>query len=73
MDKAIFELPKQDGIPVLSPLQRPIELGETLRTLRGQIDAKREDGEARRRVQSSLDRLWQEELEEAAFRELLGD
>jgi hypothetical protein len=73
VETTIYELPRRDGIPVLSPFQQPIERGETLRCLRRQLEADCEGADALRRALSSLDRLYQEELEEMAFRELLGE
>lgn len=38
-DAPAYRLPLQEGIPVLSPLQRGIEQRETLDVLRGQLQA----------------------------------
>jgi len=71
VEKAKYELPLQDGIPVLSPLQKHIERGETLRTLRGQIGRDCRASPGLRRAINSMDRLILEQIEDMALDELL--
>ncbi len=71
METAKFELPLQDGIPVLSPMQKRIERRETLRTLREQIDCECDTTPALRRALNSMDRLILEQIEDMALDELL--
>lgn len=70
---AIFELPKQDGIPVLSPLHRKIEQGETLRILRGQIERDCSGGVPLRRAMNSLDLLVLEQYADGELDDLFED
>ena len=73
VDQAIFELPRQDGIPVLSPMQKRIERSETLRVLRGQLEQDRAGGMQLRRAMNSLDLLVMEQLEDGLLEDLLED
>lgn len=73
VETTIFELPKQDGIPVLSPLHRQIEQGETLRILRGQIGQDRSGAGQLRRAMNSLDLLVLEQFEDGDLDELFED
>lgn len=58
---AIFSLPTEGGIPVLSPLQQVIEQRETLSTLRGQLDKPVGQGQALRSALRTLDLLLHDE------------
>jgi len=73
VDTSIFELPKQDCIPVLSPLHRQIEQAETLRILRGRIGQDCSGAVPLRRAMNSLDLLVLEQYEDGDFDELFED
>lgn len=73
VETAMFELPKQDGIPVLSPLHRQIEQGETLRILRNQIEQDCSGGVSLRRAMNSLDLLVLEQYEDGELDDLFED
>ena len=73
VETAKYQLPLQDGIPVLSPLQKHIERGETLRTLREQVDCECEASPGLRRALNSMDRLILEQIEDMALDELLDE
>lgn len=73
VETAIFELPKKDGIPVLSPLHSQIERGETLRILRGQVDQECSGSVSLRRAMNSLDLLVLEQYEDGELDDLFED
>lgn len=73
VETTIFELPKQDGIPMLSPLHKRIEQGETLRILRSQLEQDCSGGVPLRRAMNSLDLLVLEQYEDGELDDLFED